>query len=296
MTQVQVRGVWKEYGDQMVLENINLDVADHAFVSLVGPSGCGKSTFLRMLLSQEQPTKGSILIDGELIPSEPQPDRGVVFQRYSVFPHLTAVENVALGRELEQAPWTGRLFGAARRAALEEAEAMLENVGLISARDKYPSQLSGGMQQRLAVAQALAKKPRILLLDEPFGALDPGIRSDIHDLMLDLWWETKMTVFMVSHDLREAFYLGTRVIAFDRDREDPQDQHRYGARITLDVGLDPADPIKEKIRETEGQALMPELEEELGAQTTSITSGRDDPATAQDTHRDGPIDGKGSSQ
>ena len=275
MTQVQVRNVWKKYGDQVVLENINLDVADHAFVSLVGPSGCGKSTFLRMLLSQEKPSKGSILIDGEPIPGEPQPDRGVVFQRYSVFPHLTAVQNVALGLELEKAPWTGRLFGQARKHALQEAEDMLENVGLVQARNKYPSQLSGGMQQRLAVAQALAKKPRILLLDEPFDALDPGIRSDIHDLMLDLWWETKMTVFMVSHDLREAFYLGTRVIAFDRDREaqDPEDAKHFGARITLDVGLDPADPIKDKIRETEGDALVPELEEELASAKNTPVCG-----------------------
>ncbi len=278
MTSIRVRNLSKEYGDLVVLNDINFEVTEHAFVSLVGPSGCGKSTFLRMLLSQEKPTKGTILIDDEPLPDEPQPDRGVVFQRYSVFPHLTAVENVALGLELAKARWTGRLFGAARRAVFEESEHLLENVGLKEHRDKYPKQLSGGMQQRLAVAQALAKKPRILLLDEPFGALDPGIRSDIHDLMLNLWWETKMTVFMVSHDLREAFYLGTRVIAFDKPPEDePQHKHarreynerkahelkNQGARITFDVQLDPADPIKEKIRQTEGLALIPELEEDI---------------------------------
>ena len=293
MTTVDVKNVWKEYGDQVVLENISMTVTDHAFVSLVGPSGCGKSTFLRMLLSQETPTRGAIEIDGAPIADEPQPDRGVVFQRYSVFPHLTAVENVTLGLELEKAPLTGRLFGAARRNALAEAEAMLEGVGLSAARNKYPSQLSGGMQQRLAVAQALAKKPRILLLDEPFGALDPGIRSDIHDLMLNLWWETKMTVFMVSHDLREAFYLGTRVVAFDKPEGAADEPERFGARITFDVDLEPSAPIKEKIRETEGEALLPELAEELTASTNQ--SGRDDPADDENTPRDDPAEMKGSS-
>ena len=254
MTAVSIRNVWKSYGNQVVLENISLEVAPHAFVSLVGPSGCGKSTFLRMLLSQETPTRGEILVDGEPLASEPTPDRGVVFQKYSVYPHLTALENVALGLELARSPLLGRLFGARRRAAMEEAAESLEAVGLATARDKYPAQLSGGMQQRLAIAQALIKKPRILLLDEPFGALDPGIRKDIHDLMLDLWWRTRMTVFMVSHDLREAFYLGTRIIAFDRTRTRPEERDAYGATITFDMPLDPSDPVKARIRAAEEEA------------------------------------------
>jgi NitT/TauT family transport system ATP-binding protein len=257
MTAVSIRNVWKEYDGQVVLETISFEVAPHSFVSLVGPSGCGKSTFLRMLLSQETPTRGEILVEGAPLASEPMPDRGVVFQKYSVYPHLTALENVALGLELERSPLLGRLFGARRRAVLEEAAAGLEAVGLAQARDKSPSQLSGGMQQRLAIAQALIKKPRILLLDEPFGALDPGIRADIHDLMLDLWWNTKMTVFMVSHDLREAFYLGTRVIAFDRTRTRPEEQAAYGATITFDIPLDPADPIKERIRAADEAMDLP---------------------------------------
>ncbi len=260
MTAVSVRNVWKEYGDQVVLENISIDVAPHSFVSLVGPSGCGKSTFLRMLLSQETPTRGQILVEGQPLEAEPMPDRGVVFQKYSVYPHLTALQNVALGLEFERSPLLGRLFGAARRRVLDEAAEGLNAVGLGHARDKYPAQLSGGMQQRLAIAQALVKKPRILLLDEPFGALDPGIRGDIHDLMLDLWWRNRMTVFMVSHDLREAFYLGTRVIAFDRLRNRPEEQQAYGATITFDMPLDPADPIKDRIRAAEEDAARgPEL-------------------------------------
>lgn len=251
---IEIQNLWKEYGDQVVLENISLDFEKNAFVSLVGPSGCGKSTFLRMLLGQEEPSRGDILLEGEPLIAEPQPERGVVFQRYSVFPHLTALQNVMLGMELKQSPLIGKLFGASRRRARDEAMHYLENVGLKEAAEKYPNQLSGGMQQRLAIAQALVKKPKILLLDEPFGALDPGIRSDIHDLMLDIWWDEKMTVFMVSHDLKEAFYLGTRIIAFQRPNRPDSHTEPYGARVTFDVALDPAEPIKEKLK-AEREAL-----------------------------------------
>ncbi len=245
MTAVSVRNIWMEYGDQIVLERISFDVEPHSFVSLVGPSGCGKSTFLRLLLSQEQATRGEIIIDGEEIPTNPEPDRGVVFQKYSVFPHLTALQNVMLGLEFDRGGISGRLHGRKRRKARDEAMDYLECVGLADAASKFPSALSGGMQQRLAIAQALINKPRILLLDEPFGALDPGIRSDIHDLMLRLWWEDKMTVFMVTHDLREAFYLGTRVIAFDRVRKREEELERYGASIAFDTPSDPAPFVKE---------------------------------------------------
>jgi NitT/TauT family transport system ATP-binding protein len=238
MTRVAVRNVWKEYDGSVVLERINLDVAPHSFVSIVGPSGCGKSTFLRMLLSQETPSRGSITIDGEPLAPEPASDRGVVFQRYSVFPHMTALNNVAFGLEVAKAPLLGRTFWRNRRAVLAECRKVLAAVGLQGASDKYPHQMSGGMQQRLAIAQALVKKPKVLLLDEPFGALDPGIRVDMHELMLRLFEETGMTVFMVTHDLREAFTLGTRLIAFDRYKTRPEEIGVYGAVITFDMPLD----------------------------------------------------------
>jgi NitT/TauT family transport system ATP-binding protein len=227
--------VWKEYGDHVVLEQIDLEIAPRAFVALVGPSGCGKTTFLRMLLGEESPTRGRILVAGEPLKAEPDADRGVVFQRYSVFPHLTVLGNVLIGREFEHGGGLGRLFGKKRKEAEAEARELLKAVGLTGQETKYPASLSGGMQQRLALAQALMRRPKILLLDEPFGALDPGIRADIHVLMRRIWNESELTVVMVTHDLREAFALGTRVIAFERPRNRPEEAQRYGARLSADV-------------------------------------------------------------
>jgi NitT/TauT family transport system ATP-binding protein len=230
-----VQNVWMEYPGQMVLERINLVLEPGCFCALVGASGCGKSTFLRMLLSIERPTKGNILLDGAPLPPEPGADRGVVFQRYAVFPHLRVIDNVTLGLELSGARLTGRLRGGRRRAARAEAEAMLESVGLLPVAARYPAQLSGGMQQRLALAQALSLKPRLLLLDEPFGALDPGTKAAMHALLRNLWLERRMTVVMVTHDLSEAFSLATRVVAFDKLRIDPQAPGAYGATVTFDI-------------------------------------------------------------
>ena len=237
MSEITVRDVWVEYGDQIVIERINFKIASGAFVSIVGPSGCGKSTFLRMVLGQERPSRGAILIDGAPMPEEPGPDRGVVFQRYSVFPHLTVLGNVLVGFEFAASPVMGRLLGQARREAIEKSDELITAVGLGAHRDKYPSALSGGMQQRLAIAQALARRPRILLLDEPFGALDPGTRAQMHALIRPLWRDLGMTVLMVTHDIKEAFALGTRLIAFDRPRVDPQAPGRFGATITYDFDL-----------------------------------------------------------
>ena len=169
--------VWKEYGDHVVLEQINLEIAPRAFVALVGPLGCGKTTFLRMLLGEERPTRGRIDVGGASLKPEPDSDRGVVFQRYSFFPHLTVLNNVVIGREFEKARPLGKLFWAKRRRALHEARELLAAVGLLGQENKYPSALSGGMQQRVALAQALMRRPKVLLLDEPFGALDPGNQS-----------------------------------------------------------------------------------------------------------------------
>ena len=238
MSLISVRNLTVSYGDTVVLERINLDVDAGEFCTIVGASGCGKSTFLRLLLSEERPTRGEIDFDGSPLAQEPGPDRGVVFQRYSVFPHLTVMENLILPLELQQAPFLGRLFGAPRRSAWEHAEQLLERVGLSHARDAYPKTLSGGMQQRLAIAQALIPRPKVLLLDEPFGALDPGTRARMHAIILSLWQEEKMTIFMVTHDLAEGFKLGTRLLVFDKLRWDPHAPEAYGATITYDLPVD----------------------------------------------------------
>lgn len=235
MAIIEMKNLWKEYGDQVVLERLNATVQEGEFVTIVGASGCGKTTFLKMLLGTEEPTRGEMLLDGQPLSPEPNDSRGVVFQRYSVLSHLTALDNVMLGGELQSSRWLGISFGKQRRKLRKEALAMLESVGLDQAADKYPHELSGGMQQRLALAQALIKKPRILLLDEPFGALDPGIRADMHKLVLSLWKEQKLTVFMITHDINEGFYLGTRLWVFDKPRLDPQAPGAYGARVTYDL-------------------------------------------------------------
>jgi NitT/TauT family transport system ATP-binding protein len=243
MSALSLHDVWVEYGDQVVLERINLEVPAGTFLSVVGPSGAGKSTFLRLILGQERPSRGTIRFGGKPLPAEPGPDRGVVFQRYSVFPHLSVLRNVLIGFEFAESRILAQLTGAKRRAAIAESKALVDAVGLTPHRDKYPSALSGGMQQRLAIAQALAKRPRVLLLDEPFGALDPGTRAQMHALIKPLWEEHKMTVILVTHDIKEAFALGTRLVALNHYRNDPQAPGRYGATITYDFDLNPDTPV-----------------------------------------------------
>lgn len=267
MSEISARNIWIEYGDQVVLERLNLEIESGAFISIVGASGCGKTSFLRLLLGEEKPARGTLLMDGKPMPGEPGADRGVVFQRYSVMPHLTVLGNVMLGPELRAAPLLGRLFGRGRLRWRKRALELLGEVGLAESADKYPSQLSGGMQQRLALAQALIMQPKVLLLDEPFGALDPGIRGEIHVLLRRLWRETGVTVVMVTHDLREAFSLGTRVIVFDRLRSRKEERERYGATITQNIEV--------RKRETRTVLDRPLAE-------SSAASGQDDLAAVDD--------------
>jgi len=257
MTQVQplikAKNLWKKYGSNVVLEGLNITVNTGEFITMVGTSGCGKSTFLKMLLGMEEPTSGELLLDGKPIPNEPDQSRGIVFQQYSVFPHLTVLENVIIAREFEHSPLIGKLFGGKKKSVVEEAKALLDSVGLTPAINKYPHELSGGMKQRLAIAQALIRQPRILLLDEPFGALDPGIRADMHQLILKLWKDHKLTVFMVTHDLSEGFYLGTRLWVFDKLRRDPHSPEAFGASITYDI------PVTRKNTEARGIDMLSEI-------------------------------------
>jgi len=239
---IETKKLWREFNSIVVLEDISVKINEGEFITIVGSSGCGKTTFLKMLLGMDKPTRGKLLLDGKPIDDEPNVDRGIVFQRYSVFPHLNVLQNVMVGLEFEHTTITAKLFGKRKREVKKQAEEILQHVGLSRALRKFPFELSGGMQQRLAIAQSLIKKPRILLLDEPFGALDPGIRKEMHELILALWKETGITIFMVTHDLKEGFYLGTRLWVFDKPHVDLHESIRHGAQITYDIPVGRCEP------------------------------------------------------
>ncbi len=191
------------------LENVNLSIDDNEFVTLVGASGCGKSTLLRILAGLEYRTSGEVTCDGRNI-STPGADRAMVFQHYSLYPWLSVIDNIKFSRQLK----VNRedLSSSDVEAASGRAEALLNLIGLNKVRDAYPNQLSGGMQQRVAIARALMGRPAMLLMDEPFGALDSQTREVMHDLILHIHRIEKTTIVFVTHDVEEAVYLGQRVV------------------------------------------------------------------------------------
>jgi NitT/TauT family transport system ATP-binding protein len=226
-----------------ILDNINLDIEPGEFVTLIGQTGSGKTTMLRLALGQELPSMGRVTMDGAEI-REPDRHRGYVPQKYSLFPDKTVLDNVTFGLEVQQFSLFGRVtpgFFRARRRFRQEAIAQLVSMGLQRTdATKYPDELSGGMQQRVAIAQALIARPRILLMDEAFSALDPNTRSGMQDLLLDLWRATGTTILFVTHNISEAVYLGSRVIALSRNYEGGKSEHA-GSRVVLDMELPKAD-------------------------------------------------------
>ena len=231
---LHVHDLYKWYGEKLVLENLDLAVTEGAFCSVVGPSGCGKSTLFRIVVGQEEATSGTVLFDGKPIVA-PGIDRGIVYQRYSLYPHLSVLENVALARTLRLAPWA---YWGRRKHFHDEALEMLRKVHLAEHALKYPHELSGGMQQRVAIAQALLARPRVLMMDEPFGALDPETREAMQIFLLELWDEHRMTVFFVTHDMEEAVYLGTRVLVLSQHYVDDRGPGvKRGARVVADYEL-----------------------------------------------------------
>ena len=234
MALIHIENVSVAYGSpaRPVLSNVDLTIEEGEFVCLLGQTGCGKSTLLRLVLGSERPAAGRVLIDGV---ERRQPDRicGFVPQKYSLFPDKTVLGNITFGPEVNEfnllACLTPRYFRR-RRLFRQEALRYIRRLGLHDAdADKYPDQLSGGMQQRVAIAQALINEPRILLLDEAFSALDPGTRKDMQRLIRQLWRDTGITVIFVTHNTQEALYLSSRVIVLAKEAPD------HGSRIALEL-------------------------------------------------------------
>jgi NitT/TauT family transport system ATP-binding protein len=233
---IHIEDVYKLYDGRHVLDNVDLSVSSGEFCALVGPSGCGKSTLLRLILGQERPTKGDVLIEGAPA-GFPDTRRGIVFQKYTLYPHLTVLDNVLLGKRLAQ-PWSWLPRVRPRKEDHDAALEYLERVRLSDAAHKYPHELSGGMQQRVAIAQALIMKPPVLLMDEPFGALDPDTREEMQLFLLELWERERPTIFFVTHDLEEACFLGTRLLVLSQYYTDDRgDGAQRGGKIVADYLL-----------------------------------------------------------
>ena len=184
------------------LEPTDLAIGHNDFVTILGPSGCGKSTLLRIVAGLDRPTAGDVLLDGQPV-AGPGPDRGMVFQSYTLFPWLSVAQNIGFGL---------RERGMGQGEMRDIVATYIERVGLEGFENHWPKQLSGGMQQRTAIARALANDPKILLLDEPFGALDNQTRSLMQELLLGIWERDRKTVMFVTHDIEEAIFMGTRVV------------------------------------------------------------------------------------
>jgi len=274
MTKINIQAAHKTFdaGDKRIvaLQEVNLDIRSNEFVTFVGASGCGKSTLLRCIGGLETLSEGSIKVGGKAI-SGPGVDRAMVFQHYSLYPWLTVMENIKFSRLLS----AGRedITSADVEAASGRADALLDLMGLTHVRDAYPNQLSGGMQQRVAIARALLPRPQILLMDEPFGALDAQTREVMHDLILHVSKLEKTTIVFVTHDVEEAIYLGQRVVVmaprpgrvdsiYEVDLPEQRDQD-----MKLEPGfLQQKKAILTRIRETAGMRTDYELLERMTRQ------------------------------
>lgn len=234
------------------LQPINMTIGDNAFVTILGPSGCGKSTLLRMVAGLDTPTAGQILLDGMPV-TRPGAERGMVFQSYTLFPWLTVKQNICFGlREKGVSP--------ARQESI--AAHYVERVGLGGFENHFPKMLSGGMQQRTAIARALANDPKILLLDEPFGALDNQTRSLMQELLLGIWEQDRKTVLFVTHDIEEAIFMANRVVVMTA---------RPG-RIKCDLAIDLPHPRHYTIKTSpEFSAYKARLTEEIRVESLKVT-------------------------
>lgn len=244
MYALDIQNVSKWFGDRRILNNINLQIAAGQIVAMVGPSGCGKSTLLKAILGTHPPSEGKILADGVEI-RKPTRDVGIVYQNYALYEFLSAEENVAFGLKLTETSFPSRIFALPtylrkRREHLERAREFLNKVGLGAATGHYPAELSGGMRQRVAIAQAFILKPKVVLLDEPFGALDETTREELQLMLLRFYQENLLakqagqtppyTIVIVTHELNEALYVADRVVGLSRYH----DSGSEGAMVVYD--------------------------------------------------------------
>jgi len=235
------------------LEPVALTIGNNDFVTILGPSGCGKSTLLRIVAGLDHPTSGKVLLDGSEV-TGPGADRGMVFQSYTLFPWLTVRENIAFGLRERGVPETERNAVADR---------FIQQIGLTGFENHWPKQLSGGMQQRTAIARALANDPKILLLDEPFGALDNQTRVLMQEMLLGIWERDQKTVLFVTHDIEEAIFLGSRVLVMSA---------RPG-RIKADIKIELPHPRSYKVKTSpEFVALKERLVEEIRAEALKVAA------------------------
>ena len=194
--------------DLVVLKDINLHIDDGEFVCFLGPSGCGKTTLLRLIAGLDQPTSGEIVADGEVV-EKPSGDRTVIFQQYSLFPWFTVLENVVFGLQMTK--------NGTKKEYIEAAERYLESVGLIDFKDSYPHELSGGMKQRVAIIRSLLNHSPILLMDEPFSALDMQNRHKLQEQLIGVWKRFENTIVFITHDVDEAIFLADKIVILDRN-------------------------------------------------------------------------------
>jgi NitT/TauT family transport system ATP-binding protein len=255
--------VTKAYGDFIAIKDVSFAIEDYPgrgeFVSILGPSGCGKSTVIRLiagLLPQFPQTSGTVLVDGKPVRG-PGPDRGMVFQDYTSFDHRSVLENIAFGLECR---------GIAKDERLDRARAWISKVGLSIKKDadKYPHELSGGMRQRVAIARTLILEPRIILMDEPFGALDPPTRSRMQDNLVALWREQSPTVFFITHSIEEAVFLGDHILLFSNSP----------GTVLQNIRIPPPDrPSIEMQRDPKFQEIVGEIRDVINRLESSKRAG-----------------------
>jgi len=258
---LSIRGVERRFasalGSTLALQATDLDVAENDFITILGPSGCGKSTLLRIVAGLDHQTAGEVLLDGRRIEGAGA-DRGMVFQSYTLFPWLSVLDNVCFGL---------RERGLPRDEQLGIAKAFLGKVGLNGFENHYPKQLSGGMQQRTAIARALANDPRMLLMDEPFGALDHQTRELMQELLLGIWEAERKTVLFVTHDIDEAVFMGSRVVVMsarpgriklDSKVELPHPRH-YSMKTTpkfVELKAELTEAVRDEVRAAQAQQMQ----------------------------------------